>query len=70
VTRTGVPAFTMIALVWLGVQAEAQTAFVLMLDSVAPEFESDENLAWELSWQKPIYSDDIHRFLRYATGAL
>jgi hypothetical protein len=25
VTRTGVPAFTMIALVWLGVRAEAQT---------------------------------------------
>src|SRR5258708_4779560 len=41
----------------------------LMLVSVACEVESDKNLSRRPSWQQPIYSDDIHRFLRYVVDA-
>src|SRR5258706_6756103 len=44
----------------------------LILDSVACEVESDERLGCRPPWQKPIYSDDIHRPCRYVvdTGPL
>ena len=41
----------------------------LILDSVACEVESDRKLRCRPSWQQPIYSDDIHRLLRYVAGA-
>src|SRR6476660_4099752 len=41
----------------------------LILVSVACEVESEENLRRRPSWQQPIYSDDIHRFLRYVADA-
>src|SRR6476659_138305 len=41
----------------------------LILVSVACEVESEKNLRRRPSWQKTIYSDDIHRFLRYVAGA-
>src|SRR5467141_3224286 len=37
----------------------------LMLVSVGCEVESEEKLRRRLPWQKPIYSDDIHRPRRY-----
>jgi hypothetical protein len=40
-----------------------ETALILI--SVACEVESEKNLKRRPSWQQPIYSDDIHRFLRY-----
>src|SRR5258707_9305624 len=40
----------------------------LILVSVACEVESEMNLRCRPSWQKPIYSDDIHRLLRYFAG--
>src|SRR5258708_32490204 len=40
----------------------------LILDSIAYEVESDERLGCRLPWQKPIYSDDIHRRCRYIVG--
>jgi hypothetical protein len=39
-----------------------------MLVSVVYEVESEKNLRCELSWQQPIYSDDIHRLFRYIAG--
>src|ERR1700731_3803601 len=41
----------------------------LMLVSVVCEVESEERLRCRQSWQKPIYSDDIHRLRRYVADA-
>jgi hypothetical protein len=41
----------------------------LILISLVCEVESEKKLGRWLPWQKPIYSDDIHRFSRYTAGA-
>src|SRR5882724_8698581 len=45
------------------------TEAALILDSVAYEVESEKKLRCRPLWQKPIYSDDIHRLLRYVAAA-
>src|SRR5580704_16460917 len=40
----------------------------LILDSFGCEVESENRLRCRPSWQKPIYSDDIHRYLRYVAA--
>jgi len=52
VTRIGVPAFTMIAIVWLGVQAEAQTP--------CPELVRLRNAATE-AWKEAIKAPSSER---------
>jgi hypothetical protein len=39
------------------------------LVSVVCEVESEKKLRRRPPWQQPIYSDDIHRILRYIAGA-
>src|SRR6266851_638344 len=42
----------------------------LMLVSVVCEVESETKLGCSLSWQQPIYFDDIHRLCRYVSDAV